>query len=310
MTYKFAQLTPCRLPYASSINEPILRQDCLGVEVTEPELAAKCVLGNIDPQHSESRCDLSAIVAACDWHLPDDGATLVTIRLDADALGAMAVLQLRANGISLSDEAHERISLIDAADRFANGSWSGVRPLPTRLDELDEISPGPQSVGAIIRLAADREISLSGKIHAIADWILTGRVSEDARRNCSAAASALLTALSTGAVRVQDLIPGVLSYVAGSFPGALRLGYRRAPLVLAGPPSGQSNSPRNSQSQGARKIRVFTAFSFSPRLASAPATIVRALSVAFRLSQRQTKSSAYLTARILDADRILSMGCR
>ena len=51
MPYRYALLKPLRAPGAEDWNAAILARPCLGIEVTEPELAARCVLGNIDPQH-------------------------------------------------------------------------------------------------------------------------------------------------------------------------------------------------------------------------------------------------------------------
>ena len=48
---------------AQAANAPWLGPDTLGIEVTEPELAGQCGLGNIDPQHGEdARPDLAAML--------------------------------------------------------------------------------------------------------------------------------------------------------------------------------------------------------------------------------------------------------
>ncbi len=103
---------------ADEHNEEWLGPNTLGIEVTRDAFAKRCGLGNIDPQHSDgptdySRQDSSAIEAALTWELPPDGAKLVTLRYDKDAIGAMAVLMLRADGRS------------DAIDRWLV-QWIGI----------------------------------------------------------------------------------------------------------------------------------------------------------------------------------------
>ena len=72
-TYNFAILDPRSIPAANEANEKIFTADCgtgkisvpvLGIEVTVRALAARCSLGNIDPQHDDSGSTLSAVEAA------------------------------------------------------------------------------------------------------------------------------------------------------------------------------------------------------------------------------------------------------
>jgi hypothetical protein len=92
-----------------------------GVEVTVPALATRCNLGNLDPQHSEGR-NVAACVAALDCELPPDGATLVTVRADADSVAAMAILDGRLRG----QDAYLRPEIVDAigrGDSAPDGPW-------------------------------------------------------------------------------------------------------------------------------------------------------------------------------------------
>ena len=77
-------------------NVRLLGPMTLGVEVTVPELARRCGLGNIDPQHGggvgAGTADTAAIEACLTVTPPPAGATLVTVRPDLDAFGAMALL--------------------------------------------------------------------------------------------------------------------------------------------------------------------------------------------------------------------------
>jgi hypothetical protein len=52
MSYSFAQLLPERMKGAAMHNAALLGELSYGIEVTEPGLAARCGLGNLDPQHT------------------------------------------------------------------------------------------------------------------------------------------------------------------------------------------------------------------------------------------------------------------
>lgn len=121
----------------AAVNEAIFAgasAGVLGIEVTVPALAARCTLGNLDPQHSGgymglpdldpmwSRNDLAysgnskwrfftAIQLATTCALPPDGATLTTVRPDLDSVGAMAVLNIRTGIVEKRIDANRINSL-------------------------------------------------------------------------------------------------------------------------------------------------------------------------------------------------------
>lgn len=127
----------------------------LGVEMTIPEFASRCNLGNIDPQHSDG-LNVAACVAALDIPLPPDGATLVTARPDADSLTAMAVIKLRKDGIPF-DEA--KVRLIGAADSAQAGPWRRDYTTP---DEFNQVS----------QMAMEYLLSLSRRVERIGEWLM------------------------------------------------------------------------------------------------------------------------------------------
>lgn len=231
--YRYGLLKPLRAPGACEHNAAWLGQDTIGIEVTEPELAANCGLGNIDPQHLGGIFDISAIDAALTWPQPKIGAKLVTIRRDADAVGAMAVLTLRAGGVALSDHARGRIALISRSDRFVNGRWPGRRRLPASVDDIDEVGVGPQNLGAIIAGLSLPDTTIEEGIRRVMRWILTGVAPSAWVSRAAKAAETLFAALEKGTVIVKDAVPGCFALVDGFAPGALRVGYRLAPVVLA-----------------------------------------------------------------------------
>ncbi len=231
--YRYGILQPHRAAGAAEHNAAWLGPNTLGIEVTEPELAALCGLGNIDPQHLGGNHTASAIETAVSWPVPPRGAALVTVRLDADAVGAMAVLSLRANSVALSAETKARIALVGRSDRFDFGPWPGVRSLPAGIDDIDEVGAGPQNLGAVIGGLASPGASIDDAVRHVTRWLLTGEAPREWVARAEQAAKNLLAALEDGEVAVRDAVPGRIATVDGFAPGAARLGYRRAPVVVA-----------------------------------------------------------------------------
>ena len=125
---------------AAGDNLPLLGATTLGIEVTVPELARRCGLGNIDPQHGGGvgigAAGAAAAIEACLTVTPPPaGATLVTVRPDLDAFGAMALLAFRRADRPPSAAMRERIDRAARADRFDHGPWPGPRPLPATAGE-------------------------------------------------------------------------------------------------------------------------------------------------------------------------------
>lgn len=130
-------------------NEKLLGPNTLGIEITRVDFAAKCGLGNIDPQHGgpNPNPDSSAILDSLSFPLPPKGTTLVTIRPDADAFGAMAVLTARFEGKEelLRRELIEMIYLIDclgpAAASRQNPKIQEYRPEGYAIQQISRGGP-------------------------------------------------------------------------------------------------------------------------------------------------------------------------
>lgn len=224
MLYPIALLLPHRAPGAQRHNAAILGRPCLGIEVTEPALAAACQFGNLDPQHTGPGTGHAAITAALTAPVPPAGTTLVTIRPDADALGAMAVLTLRAGSYRPDALARRRIAAIDCADRFDHGAWSLTNATRATV---------PHRLAALARIAADASHPLEARIDVLATWLRYGVLPRTTNANCPDAARKLGEAVHRGDVTVTDILTGRIAFVRGNAPGALRLGYAVAPVVVA-----------------------------------------------------------------------------
>ncbi|PID31580.1 hypothetical protein CR983_00340 [Candidatus Saccharibacteria bacterium] len=131
-TYTFATLDP-RPANQEGVLAYLASNPSMGLEVTVSKLAEACSLGNIDPQHLGGDASVAAIEEAAVCPLPPQGAQLVTIRADADSVGAMAVLALREEDVSVNGNVGVRVSVIADADK-SHSEWSpldGFRPATT-----------------------------------------------------------------------------------------------------------------------------------------------------------------------------------
>jgi hypothetical protein len=232
----FAQLWPIRHPRANG-NAALLGVSTLGIEVTEPELARQCGLGNIDPQHSEGgSIDRAAIDDALDWPLPKRGATLATLRPDSDALGAMAVLLLRARKVPIDDAVQGRVHEISRWDRFDQGSWADWRvanpPLPG-IARIDDLGGPPLSIKAVRAVALDQNILLAERVFMIASWIETGSPPYSGLVQATAFEQRFIEDWNSGRLRIELDVDPRLALVRAPGPAGLQAGYRTAPVVAA-----------------------------------------------------------------------------
>ena len=206
----------------------------LGIEMTDPEIARRCGLGVIDPQHgAEARPDAeAAIKAACWTPLPPLGSRLVTLRADLDSIGAMAVLAHRAAGLAVDAAMQVRIARVAALDRFDHGAWPGARPLPDTVEDILGDGAGAE-LGAMAAAVSARSVAMADRVTAMQAWLRDGTVPQahiDAARD---QAQRLMRSLELGGTRVEHDVSKRMAIVVSVEPGALRLGYRLAPVVVA-----------------------------------------------------------------------------
>ena len=234
----FAVLSAGRGKVARAANDPLLGSDTLGIEITDAALAARCELGNLDPQHGlHPLPGVAAIDLALTLEpLPPLGARLVTLRADADALGAFAVLALRAQGCSFDEAAKERIEALSRLDRHDRGPWRAwaiqhpplTRPTGSKALVEDEIP-----AMAMALTARDDAVPLENRIAAIADWLLTGHIPQWVAEIAVKRHQQLINAWNDGEIVVEPGSVGWIALVRSSLSAGLQLGYRIAPVVIA-----------------------------------------------------------------------------
>ncbi len=237
----FTSLDPRTIPAAQAANEGVFSTPVgvLGIEVTVPPLAARCKLGNLDPQHSGSgKEDQAAIEAAMECELPPDGAVLATVRPDVDSVGAMAIITIRARGESL-EPAMERVAEIARADKFARGGYPGPRPLPTRENPWAEsgAADATRSIAAIAAAVADFKVPMKDRVATMERWLLTGEEPESYRSQVERERLEMIQALKTGAISARLAAEGRVAVVESTHRAATGVGYSLAPVVVALNPS-------------------------------------------------------------------------
>lgn len=239
--YEFAVLDP--RPQGAVANDKIFSeasQGVLGIEVTVPALAARCTLGNIDPQHSEGKADLTAIEIAADDCLPPQGAVLATVRPDLDSVGAMAIFEMATTAeFSINNAVRSRIDAIARADKFARGDWPGRQPLPTTENPwpTEGAADSTRSLAAIAAAVADFKVPLDQRVEWMKEWLLAGEEPPKYREQAERERLDLVKALADGTINVSVAALGRIAVVESTHRSATSVGYSLAPVVVALNPS-------------------------------------------------------------------------
>ena len=229
---------------AAGENLRLLGAGTLGIEVTVPELARGCGLGNIDPQHGGGcTARASAIETCLTAPPPTAGATLVTVRPDLDAFGAMAMLAYRRADGTPDSAMRARVNRVARADRFDHGPWPGPLPLPATLEEFACVTNQDPALVAVNGAMFDRERTVRERVGLAAGWLETGAEPAGYRERWATHAEALVAGLASGAVSVEEWADGRIALVTSRLPGSLRLGYARAPVVIALDPGASEADP-------------------------------------------------------------------
>jgi hypothetical protein len=223
--YKFISVAP--RPHArEDAIAALSAMPTLGIEITIPELAAACSLGNLD-HHGERSNERPAIEQALTCVLPGPGAQIAILRADPDAIGAAAVLVSRAEPPAGVDASMlERIRRIAAADVFEYGPWPGPRP-------LDDLSDVDWAFQGLARLVSNFRTPLEGRVALMQGYLEHGTEKWD--RECEirdaidAARAERLAAIETSDIRTA----GNIGVVVGTHRAAMGMGYRLAPVVVA-----------------------------------------------------------------------------
>lgn len=187
-----------------------------GVEITIPKLLPEGVI-NLDHHGPNDGVGTpSAIEQAMTCSLPRSEAVVATIRADADSVGAMAVLSLRARQIAFREDLVRAISTIDRYGSTVEG-FEEVKPLTV----------------AIARKAATAKISLPERVAWVAEVLSGQRDSADEEVVALNEEREREHATALAASEVSLAAEGKLAVVVSSHRFATEIGYRHCRLVLA-----------------------------------------------------------------------------
>jgi hypothetical protein len=220
---------------AQVANEVIFQNgNVLGIEVTDRDLAEKCQLGNIDPQHTEGNLDLAAIEVAETIELHDGDITFATIRADLDSVGSMVLLTLRKEGIRITEEIRTRLKKIADSDKFARGGWPGVRPLSTLKQNYEESAfpQDSQELSAIASAVSDSGLPLGMRVSILKEWILTGDEPVDYRKEVEKNRKELAHAIDNGEIKISTIAENKIALVESKHRAGTSVGYTQAPVVI------------------------------------------------------------------------------
>jgi len=231
--YRFGMLRTDRSEEADRHNAELLGPNTLGVEVTRPELASRCGLGNIDPQHEQGVEKSSAAEAALVCPLPPTGTTIVTIRFDKDAIVAMAVLALRAEG---KEQKIDKFLLnwVGALDR---GTYDLARINHPEIDGFFHRDV-TDALNTIAKDGDGRWKNLVSKVRATAQ-ILTGEITKEEIRKIASQRKRL-----SGDFSNQVQMYGEVAYIHAvqQYEAARNWGNPRFPVAVVFDPERKTES--------------------------------------------------------------------
>jgi hypothetical protein len=173
---------------------------------------------------------------------------LATLRPDADALGAMAVLALRQDSVALGTAVRRRINDITRADNFEHGSWCRwvcAQPPLRRPGTIAEVAGICPAATAFKLLCIDQGASFDERVAGMARWLAQGCLAADLIARAQAQHASLTQAWNTGEIIVERTADSRVVTLRSARPDGLRVAYRFAPVVVA-----------EGQIEGCRKLTV------------------------------------------------------
>jgi hypothetical protein len=205
----------------------------VGFEVTDPKYQ-ESLASNIDPQHGP---DVqpgapAAITAALTADLPPEGAVFTTQRPDADALGAMAVMELRLRYPAMLKEPTvlARIERIAVADTSAVKAWARTVP-GTGPDWKDGVyDPQVSETATLGKMCSNFKNPMSERLETMAVYLATGTFS--GKDELEAELKAAQVAAREEFDEVYATRAGVARGVS-RHPGATGVLYEFSPVVVA-----------------------------------------------------------------------------
>ncbi len=189
---------------------------------------------NIDPQHS-SNANKAAIEVAATYPIPAESVTYVVVRPDADALGAIAVIESRREfhrefgEDTVGYHGKKAVEYIAKQDKFANGEWPGQRD-PNELNTSDSVQ-----FAALNKLGMNPKQPIYERMVLMFQYVETGTCDGLGEAIQSVESENRATIEKTYVIQLQNNIAVIESTVPSALP--LQIGYCYAPVVILSNPS-------------------------------------------------------------------------
>lgn len=232
--YEYVMFDPRSIPEVQATNEAIfVKGDVYGIEVTNKKLADRCV-ANLDPQHSGGDAMASAVEVAITWDIPPEQAVLATMKPDIDAVGAMAVLEMRRCGEEISEESKGRILFIADADRASTHSWPGQQDLPSNENPWPStFFQDPRVIAILSATVSDFKIPLASRVLSMENYLKDGVIPALYEKQVDEARKQLIMAIEKGEMKAELITNSKIAVVVGRHRDAMTIGYSLSPIVVA-----------------------------------------------------------------------------
>jgi len=238
---EYYQLDLTRYEECKSLLKELQNSEALivGIELTDIELSRYCHM-SIDPQHNSSSNSITSIEMVYKYRdrlskMAEifSKVSLITIKPDLDSIGAMVLATLSINHQTLQITGDILLRLIAIANSDRHGSTSKWNK-HKRINYFNEplFSKFGIPIGILSAIGSHDDIGI--KLQYMTDYILTGTFEKFDKYT---AIMLKKNEVSSKSTNVQIIIENKLVFVESNYRGAIGLGYRYAPVVLAKNPS-------------------------------------------------------------------------
>jgi hypothetical protein len=206
----------------------------LGVEITDPDLASLCHL-SIDPQHTiTQKSSITSIEYTFNYQedilkIIDsfEKLLLVTIKPDVDSIGTMAIITMLINKKFFVDgDIILRLKAIAKSDRHGRQNWRKRKEDYFRFDNYNVYG----LPSGLAYMTSDHKLSTKIKVDNMINYLIEGTFDGLEKYNDLVVKNLKKSNKSTV---INVLIPKKLCFVTSHHRGAISVGYRHCPVVIA-----------------------------------------------------------------------------
>jgi len=204
----------------------------LGIELTDSDFASLAHL-NIDPQHM-----WNSKITAIEYSFnkqenilgilkPFDKVAMITVKSDVDSIGSMAILTMLLNKeLVLEGDLILRLKAIAKSDRHGRKNWK------TRREDFFNFK-GHNTFGlpiGLMYMCSDLRLDIQKKVMKMLSYLKTGTF-EGIGKYTKIALRSLNDQMKS--VKMDVIVPNKLIVVESNRRGAIAIGYKMCPVVIA-----------------------------------------------------------------------------